>query len=154
MTQTTGAVAQSCGQVEVSFDGCDSYVDVSGQVSSLIPGAQARMSGEAYTLSGDTAIVKGGKREPMELTFVIVYTETDAEIYEQARALFEGTECGADMCVRWSPGGGNAGDEIITTDTGVLVSFTYPNVDAATAGPILGGFTAKVPGTTTTIVAS
>ena len=112
------------------------------------------MSGEGYTFDGDMPIIKGGKREPMESTVVIIYTETDAEAYEQARAIFEASDCGNTICFRYSPAGGDAGEEMLTSGEGTIVSFTYPPVDAASAGPIIGGFTIKHPGFTTTIVAS
>jgi hypothetical protein len=153
MAQTTGAVAQSCGQVEISSDNA-TWIDISGQTQSMTPGAQTLMSGEAYTLDGDTPIVKGGKREPMESEFVIIYTETDAEAYEQARAIFESSDCGNVIYVRYSPGGGDADDEQLTSGEGTIVSFTYPPVSASEAGPILGGFVVKHNGFTTTIVSS
>ncbi len=153
MAQTTAAVAQACGQVEIGTDGTN-WTDISGVTQSLVPGAQSLISAEAYTLDGDTAIVKGGKREPMESEFVIVYTETDAEGYEQARAIFESSDCGNVIYVRYSPGGGSADDEQLTSGEGTIVSFTYPPVDASQGGPILGGFTVKHNGFSTAIVAS
>ena len=107
MAQTTTAVSQACGQVEIGTDG-STWTDISGVTQSFTPGEQTSMSGEAYTLDGDTPIVRGGKREPMESVFVIVYTETDAEGYEQARAIFESSDCGNTIYVRYSPRGGDA----------------------------------------------
>jgi hypothetical protein len=153
MAQTTGAVTQSCASVDIGTDGTN-WTDISGETQSVTPGEQTLMTGEAYTFSGDLPIVKGGKREPMESVFAIVYTETDAEAYEQARAIFEASDCGNIIYVRYSPAGGNADDEILTSGEGTIVSFTYPPVDAASAGPIMAGFTVKHPGFTTTIVAS
>lgn len=155
MAQTTNSVAMACGLLEISLDGeCAVYTDISGESQSVEGTEQTRISGEGYTFSGDTAIIKGGKREPMELVFVIMYTEEDAEAYEIVRESFESAGCGVTTCVRWSPRGGNAGDEIITTGSGVLTSFTYPPMDATAGGPILAGFTVKVPSVATTIVAS
>jgi hypothetical protein len=56
--------------------------------------------------------------------------------------------------VRWSPKGGNVGDERITTPAGVITSFTYPPMDAAAGGPILAGFTLKVSHVTTATITS
>ena len=112
------------------------------------------MSGEAYTLTGDTALVAGGKKEPMELVFVIVYSEDDDDAYELVREHFETAGCGGNFCARWSPRGGSAGHEQIATAEGVLVSFIYPPMDAGAGGPIMAGFTLKAPYVTTTIVAS
>jgi hypothetical protein len=130
------------------------WTDISGEAQSLGGTEQTRISGEAYTLTGDTALVGGGKREPMELAVAIVYTETNTEAYEVARTAFEATGCGGQVCLRWSPGGGDAGDERITSTAGILVSFTYPPMDASAGGPIMSGFTLKVPGTSTAVIAS
>lgn len=153
MAQTTAAVAMACGYVATSTDGA-SFTDISGVAQSVAGTEQTRISGEAYTFDGDVAIVKGGKREPMELEFVIVYTETDAEAYEQVRSRFEATGCGSDFYVRWAPAGNTADKEQITTAAGILVSFTYPPIDATAGGPILGGFTIKTPSVATAIIAS
>lgn len=153
MAQTTDAVAMSCSKLEFAPD-CVTYLDISGESQSVAGTEQTRISGEAYTFTGDTAIIKGGKREPMELEVAIVYTETDAQAYEQIRASFEATGCPSNVCIRYSPAGGNAGDEQLTTKSGTLISFTYPPIDASTAGPILTGFTIKVPGIDTAIVSS
>ena len=153
MAQTTGAVAQACGKVWTSTDGV-TYTDISGNTQSVEGTEQTKITGEAYTFTGDTAIVKSGKREPMDLAFVIIYTETDAEAYQQVRAQFEATGCGPNFYVRWSPRGGNADDEQLTSAVGVLTSFTYPPMDATGGAPILAGFTVRVPGVTTTIIAS
>jgi hypothetical protein len=154
MPQTTSSIPLACGQLEISTNNCVSWTDISGEAQSLGGTEQTRISGEAYTLTGDTAIVGGGKREPMELAAVIVYTETDTEAYERARTAFEATGCGGSVCLRWSPGGGDAGDERITTPAGILVSFTYPPMDASAGGPIMAGFTLKVASTSTAVIAS
>jgi len=153
MAQTTNAVAMACGKLEISINNAD-WTDISGESQSVEGTEQTRISGEGYTFDGDTAIIKGGKREPLELTIVIVYTEEDSEAYEVAREIFETEGCGTDFYVRYSPRGGNAGDEQITTGTGSLISFTYPPMDATAGGPILAGFTVKAPSMITTIVAS
>lgn len=153
MAQTTGAVANACAKVEISTDNV-SWTDISGVAQSVTDTEQTRMSGEAYTFSGEGAIVKSGKKEPLELSFSIVYTETDAEGYEQVRAVFETATCSPNFYVRWSPRGGNADDEQITSGAGVVTAFTYPMVDATQGGPIITGFTVKVGNLTTTIVSS
>lgn len=154
MAQTTNSVPLACGQLELSTNSCAAWTDISGETQSVGGAEQSRMSGEAYTLDGDTAIVGGGKREPMELVVTIVYTETDTEAYELARTAFEATGCGGDVCLRWSPRGGSAGHEQLTSAEGVLVNFVYPPMDAATGGLIMAGFTVKVPSVSTAIIAS
>lgn len=155
MPQTTGQVAQGCGQIEISENGVD-WTDISGETQSLEETVQTRITGEVYTLDGDAALPCGGKIEPTEITVAIVYTETDDEAYELVREIFEGsTSCGtSDMYIRWSPRGGNAGDEQITSGAGSLISFTYPPMDASSGGCILTGFTLKVGSLTTAIIAS
>jgi len=148
MPQTTNSIPRSCAQVEISPD-CVTWHDISGQTQSLSDTTQTIMLGVAYTLDGDTAIGGAGKREPMLLTFTIVYTENNAEAYDIARAVFEATGCGKQMCVRWSPGGGDAGDDVITSGCSILVEFEYPPVDAATAGPIITTFKVWAPYVTT-----
>src|SRR5574341_484951 len=153
MAQTTGAVANACAKVEISNDNSN-WTDISGVAQSVADTEQTRMSDQAYTFSGEGAIVKSGKKEPLELTFTIVYSETDAEAYEQVRARFETATCSPNFYVRWSPRGGNADDERITSDAGVITAFTYPPVDASAGGPIICGFKLKVGNLTTTIIAS
>ena len=158
MAQTTTQVTQSCGKVEINVNAAcpvtGSWTDISGETTSVGGTEQSRMVGDAYTLEGDTALTGAGKREPLDLTFVIIYTETDAEAYEQVRLIFESTGCGALLCVRYSPRGGDAGEEQLTTARGVLTSFTYPALDASAGGVIPGGFTLHTPYLTTAIVAS
>ena len=154
MAQLTTQVPMACGQLEISTDSCVTWTDISGEAQSVSGTEQTRMSGEAYTLEGDTAVIAGGKKEPMELVFVIVYSEDNTDAYELARTHFETTGCGGGFCARWSPAGGSVGDEQITTGSGILVSFTYPPMDASAGGPIMAGFTLKVASTTTTVLTS
>lgn len=153
MPQTTNQVALGCGKLEISTDG-SAWTDISGESQSIEGTEQTRISGELYTFDGDTALPGGGKREPMEIVVNIVYTEADAEAYETVREIFEGTGCDATLYLRWSPRGGSAGHEQITTGAGNIISFTYPMMDASAGGPILVGFTVKVGSVTTAIVAS
>lgn len=154
MAQTTGAVPQSCGIIEVSQLGV-SWVDISGVANTLEQPEQTRMVGETRTLTGELPIVKGGKREAMDVVVKIVYTEVDAEAYQQIRSIFETSGCGAGaMYLRYSPAGGNADNERLTSDQGVLTSWLYPNLNAEEAGPIMTGFTLRVGGFTTTVISS
>jgi hypothetical protein len=152
MAQTTNAITQQCGQLDYSADGA-AWTDISGVTQSITAFTQTRNSGEAYTFEGDTAIIGFGKRTPMDITVNIVYSETDAEAYEVIRTRFE-TDCGAAVYLRWSPGGGDAGDEQITSGAGQVTSWDYPMADATGGDPITCSFTVRVPGVTTSIVAS
>lgn len=153
MAQTTAAVANACAKVWISTNGT-TFTDISGVTQSVQDTEQTRMSGEAYTLDGEGPIVKRGKKEPMETTVTIIYTETDAEAYEQVRIQFEQSGCNVPFYLRYSPRGGLADNEQLTTGEGILTAFTYPALDASSAAPIVAGFKIKHPGFTTTIIAS
>ena len=151
MPQTTGALSNACAAVEISLDGV-TWTDISGSTQSVSDTEQTKMSGEAYTFDGRGPIVKGGKFEPLEVSFAIVYTEVLTEAYEIARAVFEQTGCDTEVYVRWSPGGGLPGT-IWLQIYGPIVSFTYPALDASTAAPIMAGFVVKT-GLVTTVTAA
>lgn len=152
MPQTTGALSNACSAVEISTDGVN-YTDISGSTQSVSGTEQGKMSGEAYTFDGKGAIVKGGKFEPVELAFSIVYTEEVAEAYEIARGVFEQEGCEIEVWVRWIPSGGGVGTNQLTA-YGPIINFTYPAIDASTANPIMGGFTVKVGEIATATIAS
>ena len=150
--QTTAKVSMAAGMVEVGTNGSD-WSEISGQAQSIEVPAQVRKSGEAYTFTGDTALVAGGKREPVEVTVKILYTEEAAEAFEIARAEFEADD-GDDFYVRWTPSGGAAADFVFSTGAGELVSFEYPPMDASSGDPILCSFTVKCAAITKSAVAS
>ena len=152
MTQTTGQLSMACGQIELSSDGI-TYTDISGSAQSITGVTQTRMSGEGYTQDGDTAVITGGKREPMTPTITAIYTEDDTEAWELARAEFEAA-CGDALYVRWSPGGGDVGDQRYYTPASEIISFDYPPLDAADGGPIKCTFQFKTPYVTTETISS
>lgn len=151
MPQTTGAYSNACGAVQISLDGLV-WQDISGSTQSVTGTQQSKMSGEAYTFDGRGPIVKGGKFEPLEVTFTIVYTEVLTEAYEIARAVFEQDGCNVEVYARWSPGGGAPGTSWLQI-FGPIVNFTYPEIDASTAMPVMGAFTIKT-GQVTTVTAA
>lgn len=141
MAQTANAIPMSCARVRVSTNGT-AWTNISGSTNAVNPGDATRMSGETYTFDGLGAIVKAGKMEPQEVEVTIVYTELNTEAYEIAQAVFEQVGCAPDFYVRWSPGGGDVGDEEYEA-YGPIVKFFYPPVSAGEAGPIVGSFTVK-----------
>lgn len=151
-TQITDSVSQSCGKVEISTNG-SSWTDISGETQTVEQPEATRMVGEAFTLAGNGPIIKSGKIEAFDVVVRIMYSEADAEAYEQIRAIFEQTGCDNNMYMRYSPRGGSADHERLQCN-GPLTSFLYPNLDASAAGPIVGGFTLRVSGFTTTIISS
>jgi len=154
MPQTTACVPLACGYLAVARDAaCASWQDISGSSQSVAAPEQARKSGEAWTFEGDNPIVQSGKREPIEITVEIIYTETDGEAFEYVRGEHESAGCDNHLCLRYSPGGNNPGDALYTTGRGVITNFIYPPMNAAEGGPILAGFTLKVPWIDTSVVA-
>jgi len=67
MAQTTDYLSGVATKVEISTDGGSAWSDISGSSNVVTPSPQSRMSGEAYTFDGDTALVGFGKREPMDV---------------------------------------------------------------------------------------
>jgi hypothetical protein len=155
MPQTNDALPLACGLLEIATDsGCVGWVDISGSSQTLEEPSQSRITDQAYTLDGDGAIITAGKKEPMELTVQIVYTETAGEAFETVRAAWETSDCRGRACLRWSPGGGDIGDAQYTTDRGYLINFIYPPLDATAGGPIMVGFVLKVSEITVSTVAT
>lgn len=149
------AISGACGKLEVSYNGAD-WFNISGESQSVQNTMQSRQVANAFRLSSRLAIVGAGRREPMDLAFTIVYTETDAEAYEIVKTRYEQDEtiCQPYLYARWSPRGGNVGDARLTTDTGTITNFIYPALDASAGGVIMGGFTLRVGFVTTEIIAS
>ena len=152
MTQTTDKFSMAATKVEVSTDG-SSWTDISGQAQKVESTAQIRKSGEAYTFDGDTALVCGGKREPIEVTVTIIYNEESDEAFDLARAEFEADD-GDAYYVKWTPGGGTGGDYTYSTGAGEIVSFKYPDGDAGSGDPVICEFTIKTAELTVSSVAT
>lgn len=141
MTQTTGQISFVNAKIEISTNG-SSWTDISGHTSSIDVPAQARASGEAYTFDGDTALITGGKREPVEITVRIIYTEADTDAFEVVEAEFE-TDDGDPLYLRWTPKGSGANTSQYATGACEIVSFQYPGGDASSADPIMTEFVLK-----------
>jgi hypothetical protein len=155
MPQTNDAIPLACGLLEIATDAnCVGWVDISGSSQTLEEPSQSRITDQAYTLDGDGAIITAGKKEPLELTVQIVYTETAGEAFEVVRASWETSGCRGRACLRWSPGGGDIGDALYTTDRGYIINFIYPRLDASAGGPIMTGFVLKVSEVTRSVVAT
>jgi len=137
----------SCGRVWIGVD-CDNLTEISGKSGRVQDTSQTRQTGDYYTLRGENALIEYGKKEPLTVSFEIVYNDEALEAYETVRALWEtnGLGCGSPVCVRWSPGG-EVGDQTFSMGTKFtqLVEFFYPPLDAQTGGPIVGTFRVKGP---------
>ncbi len=143
MTQMTNAMSAVDAVIEISTDG-NTWTDISGFSNSVQVPAQARASGEAYTFDGDTGIVTYGKRQPIDITVNVLYSETSTNAFDRVRTQHETANGGA-LYVRWSPGGGDSGDYRYVTPACKVTSFSYPSVDAANAAPIPRSFTVRTP---------
>ena len=142
MAQTTTQLSAVDCVIEYSPDNV-TYVDLSGTTNKVDLSAQDRAVGSAFTFDGDGAVLTYGKRQPLDVTVTIIYTETaSTEAFEVVRALHE-TENGANIYLRWTPISETApaGHGIYSTGAGKLKSFQYPNVDAGSGDPILFTFT-------------
>jgi hypothetical protein len=140
-------------KIEISTNG-STWVDISGATNMVDVPEQSRMSGAAYTFDGDGAVLARGKREPIDLTVTIIYTEVDStEPFEVVRGLHE-TDDGADIYLRWSPDGGGTGDNQYSTGASNLSGFQYPPVNSASGDPIVTTFTVTAALITTAAVSS
>lgn len=133
MAQTTGALSMKDVQLDYSTNNSD-WTDISGVTNAVTPSGNNRITGEAYTADGEDAIVLIGKREPFEVDFGLVYSETTTEGYTVLDTIFA---AGTALRLRWSPGGGDTGDYRFTTGTGYLVEFNQPGGDVQDGNPIL-----------------
>lgn len=149
MAQTSATVSGVIARIEISAD-LTIWRNISGSAQSVQSTDQERASNEAYTLDGDTAIIATGKRQPIDLEFNIVYSDTSTEAYEVARAIFESGDTGSKVYVRWVPtGGADVASPMyrtpITGSPAYITMFRYPAVDAAAPGPIMGMFRVRTP---------
>jgi hypothetical protein len=149
MAQTSATVSGVIARIEVSAD-LTIWRNISGSAQSVQSTDQERATNEAYTLDGDTAIIATGKRQPIDLEFNIVYSDTSTEAYEVARAIFESGDTGSKVYVRWVPtGGADVASPMyrtpITGSPAFITMFRYPAVDAAAPGPIMGMFRVRTP---------
>ena len=126
MAQTTGGMSGKDLMVGLGTDG-STYTDVSGYANSVKISGGERETGNAFTFDGDTSIIKAGKRGPMTVTVRGVYTETASQFYDLAQTAYE---AGTAFYVRWSPGGGDAGDSGFTAGAGIVTGVPYPSAEA------------------------
>lgn len=149
MAQTTLGMSAVNGKVEYALD-ASTFVDISGTANSVNVSGGNRMAGEAYTASGDTALITSGKREAVEVTFRGVYTEAAAtpNFFEDIAAVYVS---GAGVCLRWSPTAYTATNQkrFTTASTagtaalGIITAWNYPSVDFSSGDPVTVEFTVR-----------
>jgi hypothetical protein len=133
MAQTTAAMSWKDCKIEFSTDG-STYTDASGYANSVAVSGGERVTGAAYTTTGDTPIIKAGKRGPVTVTANVVYTETSSEFYDTANDAYEAASA---FYLRWSPGGGSTGDLQYATSSGFVKSPVYPSGSADSGDPMM-----------------
>lgn len=150
MAQTTGALSGRAIKVEYSTNSSD-FTDMSGHSASIEVSGGDRMSGEAYTFDGDTAIVAIGKREPLEIEGNAVYTISSADPFRVLEALYV---AGTPLKVRWIfTSSATTADWRFTSATGYLTNVAYPGGEAEPGDPIMFGWTLKTPSISSAVVA-
>jgi hypothetical protein len=160
MAQTTGGMTAVAVDVEYSSNG-SAWTSLSGSTTSIEGVEQERISGEAYTFDGDTAIIGKGKRAPIEVTINFIYTEAAGEAFEVIRAAFE-ADGGTDLYFRWSPKGiGASGRFVFTTVDGTgaaaavpITNFMYHELSAEEGAPVVGSWTFRAPAIAKTTTAN
>lgn len=144
MAQITGAISSREFKIEISANG-SSWTDVSGTAAKVTPTPRKRMSGKAFTFDGDVPIVSAGKLDAMTIGVEFVYTEGASDLFEVIRAA---QEAATNYYVRWSPKGGQTGEFLYTTASGVITSFDLPKGDAGSGDPVICSFELETPGVT------
>lgn len=137
MAQTTDGLSFVACYVEVNTTGT-TWDDVSGFAAAVAVSGGEREVGSQPTFDGDTHIVKGGKRGPVELTFRFVYTEGASDPWAEILAEFEegpGGQCG----IRYVPKGNTAGNYRYSTDSDntVIKNPVYPQGEAGPGDPVV-----------------
>jgi len=129
MPQTTDQM--NFREAEVYISTGAGFTGMCGIMVAVAVSGGERMVGEEFTFCGDTPILVGGKRNPLDVTVRYVYTEQDDDPFELVRAQYE-TDGGGDLFIKWSPKGGDATEFEFETDenNSVLTGFTYPQGEA------------------------
>lgn len=152
MAQATNAMNTVNGKVEVSYDGSEAvWTDISGFANKLVVSAITRSVGDSYTATGDNAIVKAGKFNPVDITYTVLYTEGGSDPFTDIYAAFLAKTL---TTARWSPGGGAIGDYQFRSDPGPIVECSLPNVDPDEAGAHMFTFKIRVPSVDAPVVIS
>jgi len=149
MAQTTTAISSKNGKIEYCLNvdaGPAVWVDISGTANSVTSTGGNRKSGDGYTASGDTPLIVSGKRESLEVTVKVVYTEAAGtpNAFEDLHAVYVS---GDGAAIRWTPTTGGAVYSTASTAGAAIecpiTSFNYPALDFSSGDPIMIEFTVK-----------
>lgn len=143
MAQTTVGTSFKDAKIETSTNGT-TWTDISGFATSVDLDGGDRQTSEAYTFDGDTAIITKGKREPIEVTVSIVYSEG---VSDPQASVVSAYEAGTDLYVRWTPKGATTGNKNYT-GKGTVTTNPYPKGEADGGDTLLTEFTLITPAIT------
>jgi hypothetical protein len=150
MALPAGTLSSCTLCVELSTDGT-TWTDFSDYMTVVEPPDMSRMSGEAYVLGEDIAVLGGGKREPVEVQLRSVYVDSTATTNPFSYVWAEFTaDCGDAVHVRWAPAGCATTNQVFSTATATgmpaeMITLTLPGGDASDGSPILWGAVIKAP---------
>lgn len=137
MTCTTDWVSPK--ELEIYWSSDDNtYTSLCGEFASIDNPEQSRISGEAYAFCCDTAYTSIGPREPIDVTFEIVYTEVATEAFTVLEPYFTS---GSTVYLKWYPKGSTSGSEYAAD--GYLTNWVYPGAAADDTTPIMAGGTLR-----------
>ena len=148
MAQTTAGTSFKDCKIETSTNGT-TWTDISGFASSVDLDGGDRQTSEVYTFDGDTGIITKGKREPIEVTASIIYSEGVSDPQAVVQTAYE---AGSDLYVRWSPLGGTTGKKQYTAK-GIVTTHVYPKGEADGGDPMMTEFSVTTPMITTSTAA-
>lgn len=149
MAQTTFALSMVNAYIAYSTDN-SAFTDISGYANKIEPGEMTREAGEVFTYLGDVAIIKSGKRKPLDIKFSFVYTEEATGPFKiiQDRAV-----AGSSLYLRWAPKGNASPNYQYTSDLGVITAFGFPKGDPDKGEPVMCDFTLHTPQVTEAAIA-
>ena len=129
MSQTTLDVAMTNCYIAMSTaSSTTGFFNMSGYANSIKPGPRTRSTGKAFTYDGDTGIIHGGKRQPLDLELDFLYTEEATGPYKLIQTQYE-VAGGGSLWLRWCPKNSTTGDYIFTIPSGVIKSLDLPSGD-------------------------
>jgi hypothetical protein len=117
---------------------------VSGSVNAVTPASQTKIVADEHTFDEEGALTQEGKKNPVDITVRMAFTNQATEAYRLARAAFMDATCDGKICLRWIPGG-NVGDDGFQTGYVPVTSFDWPPIDANAGGPVMATFIVHAP---------
>ncbi len=150
MAQTTGAFSKSNYKIEVSVNG-SSWTNISGMAADVKTSGGEQLTGEQQTAENQApVVVASNKTAAVKVDVNVLYTETAGEAFQTVWARYESTT--KTIFLRWSPKGGNTGDEryVASNNAGTavacpIVTCLPPDVDANSGDPAMAMFSILAP---------